>query len=335
MNKHRIGILLLALSIALMNIALIGCSRKRVEEEMTTPSTTTDRLSSILPSTDTTTTPIITTEGTSRSETEGSMSENTSVTTTEQSAATTTHRETTAKTETTTNPPETTTTKTEITTEKPATTTTKTETTTTKTETTTQKQETTTRPPETTIIPQTTIVPQTTVVPPVTTPNSTVQTEPQISAGEWLHFEAFQDKHLGAGVYLGISAQAMSVTEIIDRFGLPLTAQDITVIDNGDSEDAEGDEWYLILPRHRDTIVRVYEAETQRGKRTAGELLAEGMHPMLIRCEAENGKPDVFVELIRGEEHITFPLRTDRESGKADFHDRLLDITPAQRTRKR
>jgi hypothetical protein len=134
---------------------------------------------------------------------------------------------------------------------------------------------------------------------------------------------------------LGRSAKALSVAEIIDRFALPLTVQDVIVIDNGDSEDATGDEWYLILPRHRDTLVRVYEAETENGKAKTGELLAEGMHPMLIRCDHEDGEPSVTIELIRGEEHIIFPLHTDQEGGKNTFHDRMLDITPEQRAKRR
>ena len=150
-----------------------------------------------------------------------------------------------------------------------------------------------------------------------------------------MHFENFNDNHAGAAAYLGRSAQEMSVDDIITRLNLPLTAQDITVIDNGDSEDADGDEWYLIIPRYRDTVVRLHDAKTENGTSTAGELLAEGMHPVLVRCDPEDGDPSVYVELIRGEEKITFSLRVDRESSKPAFPDSVLNISPEQSTRRR
>ena len=168
-----------------------------------------------------------------------------------------------------------------------------------------------------------------------TEPNSGAQTTaPEIGAGEWLHFEKFTDDHAGAAAYLGRSAQELAVTDIIAHFGLPLEAEDITVIDRGDSEDSDGDAWYLILPRYRDTVVRIREAEQLTRKRTkSGELIAEGMHPMLIRCDPEDGEPSVYVELIRGGETVTFALTVDKTSGKPTFHEQVLDITPAQMTR--
>jgi len=362
MKQNRIGILLLALSIALMNLTLVGCTRRRQEDGNLSSTTTADSGSPLLPSPGSTT-------DTERPGTETTESESMSETATEQSTATTTEKETTAsRTEETTKTPETTTGKTETTTKKPETTTKKPETTTTKQETTTKtpetttgktetttkkpetttkipettttKQETTTKAPETTTtkqetttkIPETTVIPQTTVVPETTTKaeGSAQTTLPEIGAGEWVHFEKFKDDHAGAAAYLGRSAQELPVEEIISRLALPLTPQDITVIDNGDSEDADGDEWYLILPRYRDTVVRLHDAETENGTSTAGELLAEGMHPMLVRCDPEDGDPSVYVELIRGEERITFALHADRELGKPMFHDSILNITPEQ-----
>lgn len=280
---------------------------------------------------------------------------------------TTTKSETTTKQETTTTKPETTT-KQETTTTKPETTTTTTrqETTTTGQETTTTRQETTV-----TIDPNAPILPgpddNNGLLPggsesesgsangsESSTPNgsgtesssetrgeSTTQDNnangsnpdiPESGAGEWIHFEDFDNNHAGAAAFLGRSAQELPVTDIIEHFGLSLTPQDITVIDNGDSEDADSDEWYLILPRYRDTVVRLHDAETENGTTVAGELLAEGMHPILVRCDPEDGTPSVFVELIRGEEKITFSLMVDKESGKVTFHDKVLNITPEQVT---
>ena len=108
-----------------------------------------------------------------------------------------------------------------------------------------------------------------------------------------------------------------------------------TIDPKGDSEDTDGDAWYLIIPRYRDTVVRIHEAETSRRRTVSGELIAEGMHPMLIRCDPEDGDPSVFVEFIRGEDSISFPLHVDKENGKHDFHDRVLDITPEQSAKRR
>ena len=124
------------------------------------------------------------------------------------------------------------------------------------------------------------------------------------------------------------------------KVGTPLVEQlsreghDITVIDRGDSEDSDGDAWYLILPRYRDTVVRIREGEQTARRRTrSGELIAEGMHPMLIRCDPEDGEPSVYVELIRGGETVSFALTIDKTSGKPIFHEQVLDITPSQMTR--
>ena len=332
MKQNRIGILLLALSIALMNLTLVGCTGRRQEDENLSSTTTADSGSPLLPSPGSTT-------DTDRPGAQTTESESMSETTTEPSATTTEKETTASRNETTTKAPESTTGKTETTTKKPETTTKKPETTTAKPETTTKKPETTTKAPEsttkkpeTTVIPETTVVPQTTVVPETTAKaeGSAQTTLPEIGAGEWIHFEKFKDDHAGAAAYLGRSAQELPVEEIISRLALPLTPQDITVIDNGDSEDADGDEWYLILPRYRDTVVRLHDAETENGTSAAGELLAEGMHPMLVRCDPEDGDPSVYVELIRGDERITFALHADRELGKPMFHDSILNITPEQ-----
>ena len=282
---------------------------------------------------------------------------------------------TTKKPETTTKVSETTTKKPETTTKKPETTTKVPETTTKKPETTTKTPETTTKKPETTTVRPTegmTTTPDTTTPAPdmtsmtpgegitlplpdvedgkvtegdnnghvgdttVTPAPGTGTTAPEVGAGEWLHFEDFRDKHAGAAAYLGISATEMPVEELITYFGLPLEATDITVIDRGDSEDGDADAWYLILPRYRDTVVRIREGEQTARRRTrSGELIAEGRHPMLIRCDPEDGEGSVWVELIHGGETVSFAIGLDKESGKPTFHDRMLDITPEQMTRKR
>ena len=231
-------------------------------------------------------------------------------------------------TETTTKVTEATTTKPATTTETPATTTTKQETTTKAPETTTTAQETTTKRPETTVNPETTAtVPETTVtVPTPGVDNNGQTTAPEIGAGEWMHFEDFRDHHAGAVAYLGQSAAEMPIADLIEYFGLPLTVQDVTVIDHGDGR---GDTWYLILPRYRDTMVRIREAEQTGKRRTrAGDLIAEGMHPMLIRCEGDEALAEIYVELIHGDETISFPLKAG-----GDFHERVLDITPREARR--
>ena len=405
MKKCRIGILLLAFAVALLNFTLVGCGKNR--DKGTT--TTTESGSPLLPSPDAT---LPGENGESRTQATDetrvpneSESMTHTETTTQHDATTTTKTETTtkknetttAKPETTTKKPETTTTKTETTTKKPETTTSKTETTTKKPETTTTKAETTTKIPEsttsktetTTKIPETTtsmtetttkipesttsktetttripesttsdnfpILPDESITLPIPGPDesettdntgSTTQSEtpttpedepnvPESSAGEWIHFEAFVDDHMGAAAYLGRSAKELPVTDIIHHLGLSLSPQDITVIDNGDSEDADGDEWYLILPRYRDTVVRLHEADMENRRARAGELLAEGMHPMLVRCDPEDGNPSVFVELIRNGERVVFPLHINKENGMASFHKSILNITPDHNSSRR
>ena len=315
------------------------------------------------------------TVGGAQSTTQMQQNTTSEATTTKQSESTTKVTESTTKvSETTTRKPETTTKKPETTTKKPETTTKAPETTTKKPETTTKTPETTTKKPETTTVrptegmttPDTTTpAPDMTSMTPgegitlplpdvedgkvtegdnnghvgdttVTPAPGTGTTAPEVGAGEWLHFEDFRDKHAGAAAYLGISATEMPVEELITYFGLPLEATDITVIDRGDSEDGDADAWYLILPRYRDTVVRIREGEQTARRRTrSGELIAEGRHPMLIRCDPEDGEGSVWVELIHGGETVSFAIGLDKESGKPTFHDRMLDITPEQMTRKR
>lgn len=346
MKNSRIGILLLVS--ALLVLGCTGCFRNRDKNnggETTSDSSLIPSPGMTLPGEDGTTVPQ--TDESTQNTTGGTQTPG-QQTTTQMQESTTSGTTTTQKNETTTKKPETTTKVTETTTKKPETTTRAPETTTKTPETTTE------RPTEgaTTTAEQTT-VPNTTVTTPnesitlpmpdvedgkitegsggsVTTPG-TGTTAPEVGAGEWLHFEDFRDSHAGAAAYLGRSATEMPVTELITYFGLPLEASDITVIDRGESEDGDADAWYLILPRYRDTVVRIREAEQTTRRRTrSGELIAEGMHPMLLRCDPEEG---VYVELIHGEETISFAVGIDKESGKPTFHDRMLDITPEQITK--
>ena len=357
MKNSRIGILLLVS--ALLVFGCTGCFRNRDKNngsETTSDSSLIPSPGMTLPGEDGTTVPQ--TDESTRNTTGGTQTPG-QQTTTQMQESTTSGTTTTQKNETTTKKPETTTKVTETTTKKPETTTRAPETTTKTPETTTRAPETTTRAPETTTkTPETTTAEQTTVPnTTVTTPNESITlpmpdvedgkitegsggsvttpgtgtTAPEVGAGEWLHFEDFRDSHAGAAAYLGRSATEMPVTELITYFGLPLEASDITVIDRGESEDGDADAWYLILPRYRDTVVRIREAEQTTRRRTrSGELIAEGMHPMLLRCDPEEG---VYVELIHGEETISFSVGIDKESGKPTFHDRMLDITPEQMTR--
>ncbi len=328
MKKCRIGILLLALTVALLNFTLVGCGNRNRDNESTT---TTESGSPLLPSPDATL-PEENGEGQTNitNETDRPNESESMTETTKQDATTTTKQETsTAQQETTTKAPEST----------------------------TSKQETTTKTSESSTSDNHPILPGESVTLPLPGPNesetsdssgSATQSEstsstkpedapnvPESSAGEWIHFDAFTNDHMGAAAYLGRSAQELPVTDIINHLGLSLNEQDIIVIDNGDSEDADGDAWYLILPRYRDTVVRLHEADEENGTVTAGELIAEGMHPMLVRCDPEDGDPAVFVELIRDGETITFPLRIDKESGTAIFHDSVLNITPTRNTARR
>ena len=369
MNKCRIGILLSVL--ALILLCFTGCFRNRDKNKGET--TTNDTSSLIpapgvtLPGEDGETTPHMTdtTKDTTTvtGETTAQVPHSTTTeqaTTTKKTETTTTVTEsatTTTKQEPTTQAPQTTTQKPQTTTPTAQTTTSRPETTTQKPSTTTERSETTTTARETDELPlpDITLLPDpiitttgesnsttpggnmTTTAPneshTTTTPNSSGETTaPEIGAGEWLHFEDFRDSHAGAAAYLGQSAAEMPVTEIIEYFGLPLTPQDITVIDRGSGEDNESDSWYLILPRYRDTTVRIREAEqTSRRRTRAGELIAEGMHPMLIRCDAD--ETEIYVELIHGDETVSFALSRDKDSSKPIFHDRMLDITPKQLTK--
>ena len=353
MKKCRTGILLLAAVILLLGCT--GCFRRNKDKDKENGVTTTHDSTSLIPTPNVTlpgedgeTTPQMsettapTQEATTTKKTETTTVSETATTTTKVSETTTKAPETTTKkTETTTKAPETTTTKQETTTKAPETTTKKTETTTTVPETTTTKQETTTKAPETTTkqetttkTPETTANPETTTKMPETTvtepapgaDNNGQTTAPEIGAGEWLHFEDFRDHHAGAVAYLGQSAAEMPIADLIAYFGLPLTEQEITVIDHGEGR---GDTWYLILPRYRDTMVRIREAEQTGKRRTrAGELIAEGMHPMLIRCEGDEALAEIYVELIHKDETISFPLKAG-----GDFHERVLDITPKEARR--
>ena len=324
MKNCRLGILLLALLVTL--VTLVGCrNRSNDRNDETTTVTTTDNGSPLVPSDETTET----TENTSHSDRETDMTNEHETTPAETDLTETT----TTKQETTTTKQETTTTKQETTTTKQETTTTKQETTTTTKATTTTKtpETTTTRAPETTVTSEhTTVTPGTTtndIVPDGsnTSGNGAVTDNPALSADEWLRLDAFEETHAGAAAYLGKSAEELPVTDILRYFDLPLTAEDITVIDDGDSTDGDGDEWYLLLPRYRDTVVRLHDVETVNGTTVAGELIAESMHPMLVRCDPEDGHPAIMVEMIRGEEKITFEL-----TGEGNFHERLIDLTPAQ-----
>ena len=350
MKKCKIGILLTALAIALA-LTLTGCFRRRDEDKTTT---TKEQGSSLLPSPES---PLLpdesetdSTETTQKeSDTQSSRQETTSVTT----PATTTKAETTTKTTTKAETTTKATTKAETTTKA----TTKAETT---TKATTKQETTTTTKPQTSATTQTTSPSSTTttrgetdnsssatsesggITDPITPPaggtgsGTTTQNQtsdpnvPESGAGEWIHFEDFKDDHLGAIAFLGRSAQKLTPADVISYFGLSLLPEDITVIDNGDSEDGDGDQWYLILPRYRDTTVRLHEAETENGESVAGELLAEGMHPMLVRCDPEDGTPSVFVELTRGDAKISFPLLVDGTMEKPTFHKNMLDISPTQ-----
>ena len=91
MKQSRIGILLLALSIALMIVALVGCSGKKKDDGNIPSTTTTDRGSPLVPS------PESTTSQTNMPETDATSNESMSETTTEQSATTTTKQETTTQ----------------------------------------------------------------------------------------------------------------------------------------------------------------------------------------------------------------------------------------------
>ena len=373
MKKCRIGILLSVVALILLCCTGCFRNRDKNKGETTTNDTSSliPAPGVTLPGEDGETTPHMsdttrdTTSGTSESH---AASETTQQATTTKKAETTTKvtesATTTKKQEMTTKAPETTTKKPETTTKKPETTTTVTATTTVKPETTTQKPATTTERTETTTtarqtdefpLPDITTIPDPIIPAPnesstttpggdaattttesngtTTAPNGNGQTTaPEIGAGEWLHFEDFRDSHAGAAAYLGQSAAEMPITEIIEYFGLPLTAQDITLIEHGNGEANESDSWYLILPRYRDTVVRIREAEQNGRRRTrAGELIAEGMHPMLIRCDAD--ETEIFVELIHGDQTVSFALSRDKTSGKPTFHDRMLDITPAQLTK--
>ena len=328
MKKCRTGILLLAAVILLLGCTACFRRNKDKDKDKENGTSATQDGTSLLPVPDGTlpgedgeTTPQMTTTQTTAPTQESTTTKKAETTTV--TDTTTKKPETTTKvTETTTKKPETTTKVTETTTKKPETTTKTPEMTTTKPETTTKTPETTTTKPETT-----TKMPETTVTPPTPdTGNNGQTTSPEIGAGEWLHFEEFRDHHAGAAAYLGQSAAQMPIGDLIEYFGLPLTEQDITVIDHGEGR---GDTWYLILPRYRDTMVRIREAEQTSKRRTrAGELLAEGMHPMLIRCEGDEALADIYVELIHGDETVSFPLKTG-----GDFHERVLDITPKQMTR--
>ena len=364
MKIRRIAIT--ALALVLIVLGCTGCFRNRDKNNSTE---TTPRIpvpGETLPGEDGTTLPQM---GETTSDTVGGAQSTTQMQQNTTSEATTTKQSesTTKVTESTTKVSETTTRKPETTTKKPETTTKKPETTTKVPETTTKKPETTTvRPTEGMTTPDTTTpAPDMTSMTPgegitlplpdvedgkvtegdnnghvgdttVTPAPGTGTTAPEVGAGEWLHFEDFRDKHAGAAAYLGISATEMPVEELITYFGLPLEATDITVIDRGDSEDGDADAWYLILPRYRDTVVRIREGEQTARRRTrSGELIAEGRHPMLIRCDPEDGEGSVWVELIHGGETVSFAIGLDKESGKPTFHDRMLDITPEQMTRKR
>ena len=372
MKIRRIAIT--ALALVLIVLGCTGCFRNRDKNNSTETTPRIPVPGETLPGEDGTTLPQMgettsDTVGGAQSTTQMQQSTTSEATTTKQSESTTKVTESTTKvSETTTKKPETTTKVSETTTKKPETTTKKPETTTKTPETTTKKPETTTvRPTEgmTTTPDTTTPAPDMTSMTPgegitlplpdvedgkvtegdnnghvgdttVTPAPGTGTTAPEVGAGEWLHFEDFRDKHAGAAAYLGISATEMPVEELITYFGLPLEATDITVIDRGDSEDGDADAWYLILPRYRDTVVRIREGEQTARRRTrSGELIAEGRHPMLIRCDPEDGEGSVWVELIHGGETVSFAIGLDKESGKPTFHDRMLDITPEQMTRKR
>ena len=344
MKIRRIAIT--ALALVLIVLGCTGCFRNRDKNNSTE---TTPRIpvpGETLPGEDGTTLPQMgettsDTVGGAQSTTQMQQSTTSEATTTKQSESTTKVTESTTKvSETTTKKPETTTKKPETTTVRP-------------TEGMTTTPDTTTPAPDmTSMTPGEGItlplpdgedgkvtegdnnghVGDTTVTP----APGTGTTAPEVGAGEWLHFEDFRDKHAGAAAYLGISATEMPVEELITYFGLPLEATDITVIDRGDSEDGDADAWYLILPRYRDTVVRIREGEQTARRRTrSGELIAEGRHPMLIRCDPEDGEGSVWVELIHGGETVSFAIGLDKESGKPTFHDRMLDITPEQMTRKR
>ncbi len=351
------------MALALTVLGCTGCFRKRDESKGT--EATSDSSSLIptpgvtLPGEDGTTLPQT---GESTTDTAGGSQTSGQQTTTQIQQSTTSAATTTKKQETT-KAPETTTKKPETTTKAPETTTKKPETTTKAPETTTERPtEAPTTPSTTTVTPVPDMTSITLPMPDVedgkvtegdgnggvhgtatgdgngstvTTPvPGTGTTVPEVSAGEWLHFEDFRDKHLGAAAYLGRSASQMPVEELITHFGLPLEATDITVIDRGDTEDGDADAWYLILPRYRDTVVRIREAEqTSRRRTRSGEPIAEGMHPMLIRLDPEEDKGSLYVELIRGEETVSFAIGLDKESGKPAFHERMLDITPEQMTR--
>ncbi len=337
MKTSKIAILLLTPALALMCLA--GCVRDRGEGNESTSDINSPLIpgpGATLPGEDGTTTPGVSDE---------------SVTTTDQS--TTQKQETTKQTETTTEQTEASTTK-------------ATTTTTTTTKATTSASESTTKKPESATTTTTTTTATTSnstsgsttsgsTTSGSTTSGSTTSGSstsgnttsgsttsgsttsgttggsagaPEVGAGEWLHFEEFKDDHAGAAAYLGRSKTELPVKGLIEHFGLPLSEEDITVIDRGDSEDADNDAWYLILPRYRDTVVRLREVKASGKRTTAGELIAEGMHPMLVRCDPEDGEPSVWVELIRNGETISFPLTREDSMGMPDFHDRMLDITP-------